>query len=163
MPFTFGKLKVKRAFEKVVNPEAAEALADGGAKRAPLTESSIEIVLVFVRGETPEELSRLIGCVGEIAAAHEAFVYSLCGSLVSATFGAHPNSHPGPSARADLARDLLRELGTNIKVVHGAGRGCYGLFGASKNLFYGFDFPKFDSALGLVGRAEFGTIQEFKP
>jgi len=158
-----GKLKVKRAMEIILNPEATEASDDDANKRARLTESTIEIVLVFVRGETPEELSQLIGRVGDIAMAHNAMVSSLCGSLVTATFGAHPNSHPGPDARIDLTRDLLRELGTNIKVVHGVGRGRYGLFGAGKNLFYGFEFPRFDSALGLVSRTEFGAVQEFIP
>ena len=119
--------------------------------------------VLFVHGDTPEEISKLIGRVGEIAMAHHAFMDGLSASVIVTTFGAHPASHVTPGARAGLVSRLIEELGTSIKVVHGAGRGFYGLFGAGDFFRYSFTFPQFDAALGLLSRTEFGAAQEFKP
>ncbi|HWX20570.1 MAG TPA: hypothetical protein VN578_11785 [Candidatus Binatia bacterium] len=154
---------MKRTFGKLVEPEVVEAMIEGREERPPLTESQIEVVLVFVRGNTPKEISELIGRVGQVATAHQAFIDGLSASVIVATFGAHPASHPAPGARAALVAGLLEQFGASIKVVHGAGQGCYGLFGVGDTLRYSFIFPGFDAALGLLSRAEFGTAQEFKP
>ncbi|HZM02815.1 MAG TPA: hypothetical protein VFC44_07305 [Candidatus Saccharimonadales bacterium] len=157
------KRRVRRIFRKVVNPETADAILDGHNVRQPPTESQIELILVFVRGDKPEQISHLIDRVIEICAVHQAYVDGLVASIVVAGFGTHPTSKPAVGARVGFVADLLRQMGPNIKVVHGAGAGYYGLFGADKHLRYSFVFPEFDGVLGLLGETEFGTAQEFKP
>jgi len=157
------KRRVRRIFRKMVNPESVDALLDGHLERPPPTESQIELVLVFVRGDKPEQISELIGRVIEISMAHQAYVDGLVASVVVAGFSTHPASKPTPGARSGLVADLLGQLGPNIKVVHGAGQGCYGFFGTDKHLRYSFVFPEFDCALGLLSQTEFGTAKEFKP
>lgn len=156
------KRRVKRTFGELVSPEVVEAMIAGRGERPPLTASHIEIVLVFLRGNTPEQISELVGRVGEVAIAHQAFLDGLSASVIVAIFGAHPASHSAPGARAALVAGLLEHFGTSIKVVHGSGQGCYGLFGAGDTFRYSFIFPGFDAALGLLSRTEFGTAQEFK-
>jgi hypothetical protein len=157
------KRSVKRILGKLVAPDVVEALLEGRVERPPLTESHIEMVLVFVRGNTPEEISELIGRVSQVATANGALIDGLSAAVIVATFGAHPASHPAPGARVALVAGLLEQFGQSIKVVHGAGKGCYGLFGGGDSLRYSFILPDFDAALGLLIRVEFGTAQEFKP
>jgi hypothetical protein len=117
-------------------------------------------VLCFVRGDTSENLSERIGAVVKIALAHEAIIHGTIGPLVATAYGAHPNSPAHFGARIALVKDLRRKLGDDIKIVHGATEGCYGLFGNESFMSYTFVVPEFNAALGLLSKLDFGQTEE---
>ncbi|SPE52919.1 hypothetical protein SBV1_1610011 [Verrucomicrobia bacterium] len=156
------KRRVKKIFGKVVDEHVVAAALEGRLERPPRTQSHIEFVIASVSGDTAERISELMGRVLGIATRHGALVDGLSGSVVVAAFGAPPARPPLAGARFRLVEELLRELGGEIKVVHGAGQGCYGLFGSEANGRYSFAVPRFDDALGLLSSTKFGSAQEFK-
>ena len=64
--------------------------------------------------------------------------------------------------RSSLVDDLRGHLAGDIKRVHGAADGHYGLFGNEQRMAYSFLVPKFDAILGTLSRMEFGQIEEFR-
>jgi hypothetical protein len=68
----FEKRKVRRAFEKLVDPEAVESLLRDGAQAQPIKHGRIEFVLAFVRGESPAQVSERIARVADLAVTHGA-------------------------------------------------------------------------------------------
>ena len=66
------KRKVKKAFEKLVDPETVESLLRDGAQPQQLKQGRIEFVLAFVRGESPAPVSERIARVADLAVAHGA-------------------------------------------------------------------------------------------
>src|SRR5260221_8041136 len=87
-----AKRKVKKAFEKLVDPETVESLLRDGAQPQQLKQGRIEFVLAFVRGESPPQVSERIARVADVAVTHGATVHDLVGALVIVAFGSHPSS-----------------------------------------------------------------------
>jgi hypothetical protein len=58
-----AKRKVKKAFEKLVDPETVESLLRDGAQSQQLKQARIEFVIAFVRSESPAQVSERIARV----------------------------------------------------------------------------------------------------
>jgi len=154
--------KARKVLDKYVNRDALAAIPrDDGAKRPALTAAYIECVLVFVRGDTPEEISQRIGRVAEIARSQGGMVHNMVCELVVIAFGTHPNSSPAAGKRAALVVQLGRELPGHLKIVYGAADGHYGLIGSESHMTYGFLLPHFNAMLARLSRLEFGQVEEF--
>ncbi|HTB85397.1 MAG TPA: hypothetical protein VK742_17250 [Candidatus Sulfotelmatobacter sp.] len=154
--------RTKSVLDKYVNRDALAAiLRDDGAKRPALTAAYIECVLVFVRGDTPDEISQRIGRVAEMAVSHGGVVHDMVCELVVIAFGTHPTGLLTAGKRAALVAQLGRELPGHLKIVHGAADGHYGLIGSESHMTYGFLLPHFNAMLGRLSRLEFGQIEEF--
>jgi hypothetical protein len=159
----FEKRRVRRAFEKLVDPVHIESLLPDGVEQQPLKPGRIELILAFVRGESPPQVSERIAQVTDLALAHEAMIHDVIGALVIVAFGTHPASPPESGSRPLLVRALREQLGGDIKIVHGAADGHYGLFGSEARMSYTFLVPQFDCILAALSQLEFGAIEEFRP
>ena|SRR5260221_6707821 len=156
------KRRVRREFEKLVAPEKVESLLRDCIERQPLKHGRIEFVLAFVRGETPAQVSERMARVADVAVANGAAVHNVVGALVIVAFGTHPASSPESGSRPSLVRALREELAGDVKIVHGAADGHYGLFGSKTRMSYSFLVPEFDSILGALSRLPFGQVEEFR-
>jgi len=156
------KRRVRRAFEKLVDPESVESLLRDGGEGQPLKHGRIEFVLAFVRGESPAQVSERIARVADIAVTHGATVHDLVGALVIVAFGTHPASSPESGSRSSLVQALREQLAGDVKIVHGAADGHYGLFGSQTRMSYTFLVPEFDSIFGALSRLQFGQTEEFR-
>ena len=154
------KRRVRKAFEKLVDPETVETLLREGGVQPSIKQGRIEFVLAFVRG-SPSQISERMARVADIAVEHGAVVYDLVGGLVVVAFGTHPASSPQSGSRASLVQALRQQLAGDVKIVHGAADGHHGLFGNESRLSYTFLVPQFDAILGALGRLEFGGSEEF--
>jgi hypothetical protein len=86
----------------------------------------------------------------------------LVGALVIVAFGTHPASSPESGNRSSLIEAMREQLAGDVKIVHGAADGHYGLFGSETRMSYTFLVPMFDRILGVLGRLEFGKAEEFQ-
>lgn len=148
-------------FEKLVDPETVESLLRVGAQPQQLKHGRIEFVLAFVRGESPAQVSERIGRVADVAVTHGAMVHDLVGALVIVAFGTHPASLPESGSRSSLVQALREQLAGDVKIMHGAADGHYGLFGSETRMSYTFLVPQFDQILGALSRLQFGESEEF--
>jgi len=155
------KRRVRRAFEKLVDPETVESLLRAGVAPQPFKHGRIDFIIAFVRGESPSQISERISRVANLAMAHGATVHDLVGALAIVAFGTLPASSPESGSRSSLVQALRDELAGDIKIVHGAADGHYGLFGSQVRMSYTFLVPQFDRILGALGRLEFGESEEF--
>ena len=153
---------MKKAFEKLVDPETVESLLRDGAQSQQLKQGRIEFVIAFVRGECPAQVSERIARVADLAVTHGATVHDLVGALVIVAFGTHPASLPESGSRSSLVQALSEQLAGDVKIVHGAADGHYGLFGSETRMSYSFLVPQFDQILGALSRLEFGQTEEFR-
>jgi len=154
--------KARDILGKYVKPDALAAIVrDDVTKRPAFTAAHIECVLVFVRGDTPEEISQRIGRVAEVAVSHGGMVHNIVCELVVIAFGMHPTSSPTAGKRAALVAQLGRELPGHLKIIYGAAEGHYGLFGTESHMTYGFLLPHFNAMLGKLSRLEFGQTEKF--
>jgi hypothetical protein len=153
--------RVKRAFEKLVDAKTVETVLSGGAQ--PLKRGRIDFILTFVGGTEPEQVSERIAKVARLAVQHGATIHHLVGTLAVLAFGTQAASPPAPGARRSLVTALHEKLGGDIKIVHGAADGCYGLFGADTEATFTFLVPHFDRVLGVLSQLALGGVAEFRP
>jgi hypothetical protein len=152
--------KVNKTFQKLVDPGTVESLLRDVSQHQQLKQGRIEFVLAFVRGESPAQVSGRVDRVVELSVAHGAVVHAFVGALVIVAFGTHPASSPEPGSRSSLVQALREKLAGDVKVVHGAANGHYGLFGETR-MSYTFLVPQFDRILGTLSRLQFGDTEEF--
>ena len=116
-----------------------------------------------MRGNTPTLISERVGNVAYIAFNHGAVVHAVVGSFVAVAFGTLPTKHEQPGDRPALVEELHQSLGDDIKILHGAGRGYFGLIGNQAWQSHSFLLPQFDAMLGVLSQLDFGQTQEFTP
>ena len=155
--------ELERSLKKYMRPEAIESLLAGDLEKSPMQRGRIEFVLVFVRGDKPNELSERVARVANLAVAHEAVVHDIVGALVVFAFGTLPPALPNSGKRLSLVDVLRKELPGDLKIVHGGADGHYGLFGGETRMAYTFLVPHFDKMLGNLSRLKFGEVEEFRP
>jgi hypothetical protein len=153
--------KIRREFGKLVDPKTFDELSRDLSSR-PIKSGRIDYVLAFVRGENPAEISERVARVADFAATHNAMVYNMVGALVIMAFGTHPTSSPSSTDRPALVHALYEQLGADIKILHGAADGYFGLFGRESCLSYTFLVPHFDRMLAVLGRLQFGETKEYQ-
>jgi len=81
---------------------------------------------------------------------------------VIVAFGTHPASSPESGSRSSLVQALREQLAGDVKIVHWAADGHYGLFGSQTRMSYTFLVPEFDSIFGALSRLQFGQTEEFR-
>lgn len=155
------KRRVRKIFGKLVDSETVESLLRDGAQVQRLKHGRIEFILAFVRGDSPAQHSERIARVADLAVTHGATVHGLVGALVIMAFGTLPASLPEPVSRSSLVQALREQLASDVKIVHGAADGHYGVFGSEKWMSYSFLVPQLDQILGALSRLQFGESEEF--
>ncbi len=160
--FTSGeKRRVKRPFEKLVDPKTVESLLN--SEPQPLKQGRIDFIVAFVGGTGADQISERVAEVAELGIQHGATVHHLVGALAIMAFGTQPVTSPAPGSRPALVAALRDRLGGDIKIVHGAADGCYGLLGAKSTVSYTFLVPQFDRVLGVLSGLAWGAVEEFRP
>jgi hypothetical protein len=152
--------RIRREFGKFFDPKTFEALSKDLSSRS-FKSGRIDYVLAFVRGENPAQISERVAQVAELAATHDAMVYDMVSALIIMAFVTHPTS-PGPDHRSALVHAMNEQLGADIKILHGAADGHYGLFGGKSRFSYTFLVPHFDRMLAALGRLQFGETKEYQ-
>lgn len=156
------KRKDRKTLEKMVSPEAAAGILRGDPPEGPpFTAGRIEFVLVYVAGNTPEEISEHVGSVTEMATSHDGIVASIIGALVVIVFGTRPHKSPANELRIALVGQMNQALSSHMKIVHGVSDGHCGIVGGGTLAYYTFILPGFDAILGRLSRLEFGQVEEF--
>ncbi len=155
------KRRVRKIFGKLVDSETVESLLRDGVQPQQLKPGRIELVLAFVRDESPVQVCERIARVTHLATTHGATVHDLVGALVIVAFGTHSASLPDSGSRSSLVQALREQLAGDVKIVHGAADGHYGLFGSETRMSYSFLVPQFDQILGTLSRLQFGESEEF--
>jgi len=153
--------KIRREFCKLVDLKSFDALS-GDLSSRPIKSGRIDFVLAFVRGESPAEISERVARVADLAATHGAIVYDIVSALIILAFGTHLPSSPNSNDRSALVHAIHEQLGADIKVLHGAADGHYGLFGGESRFSYTFLVPHFDRMLAALGRLPFGETREYQ-
>jgi hypothetical protein len=153
--------KIRQIFGKLVDLKSFDVLSKDLTSR-PIKSGRIEFVLAFVRGESPDQISERVARVADLAATHGAMVYDIVSALVVIAFGTHPTSSPATDNRSALVHAMHEQLGADIKILHGATDGHYGLFGGECRLSYTFLVPHFDRMLAALGRLQFGETKEYQ-
>jgi len=77
-------------------------------------------------------------------------------------FGTLRAARHSATSRTSLVSHLQERFGSDIRIVHGAADGHFGLFGGDTGFSYTFTFPRFDAALAVLGRLEFGQTVELR-
>jgi hypothetical protein len=130
------KCKVKRQLRELLRADAKGELSP-----PPKTKSGrFEFVFTLIRADTPEQLSASISVVSDAAIAHGAVIFGVVGPLIIMAFGTHGPVQDSPVPRRNLVRQIQERLGNNVKTVHGATEGHFGLFGDNKRINYTFEF-----------------------
>ena len=143
-------------FDKLVSLDKHEDIAESVRG---LRETRIEYVFVVVRGATAEAAQQLISQVVEIAWVHKADL-EFIGSFLVLTSGVFPLSKASPDGRRALVIDLVKQVGPNVKIVHGSANGHRGLLGSERVARYSFILPHFDEILVRLSRVQFGQCGE---
>lgn len=156
------KRKTKRALDKLLSLENVENVLRDGIGPMQYRRGRIEFVVIFIRGDSADEISKRISHVSGLTRVHGAMIDHIVGALVTVTFGVPPALAPEPGARLRLVQSLQQELAGDIKIVHGAANGHYGIFGENP-YSYTFLVPQFDQVLGKLSRLQFGEVDEFTP
>ena len=120
----------------------------------------IEFIVIFIHGQSPDEVSQRISHVSGLVRVHGAMIDHIVGALVTVAFGVPPASAAEPGVRLRLVQSLQQALGRNLKIVHGSADGHYGIFGENP-YSYTFLVPQFDRVLAKLGQLEFGEAAEF--
>jgi hypothetical protein len=155
--------KERKQLTEYLSPEAVQEVLEGRNLDATrIKPSRIEFIFTFLRADAPEQLAERIGLVADAGIGHEAVVHDIIGPMVVMAFGTLRPGAPS-SPRQRLVSRLQQQFGADIKIVHGAANGHFGLFGSEKRLAFTFTFPRFDHALATLARLEFGRTEEFTP
>jgi hypothetical protein len=107
----------------------------------------IEYVMVCVSGESPEEISKLVGKVTEISKSHGGMISDILRALVIISFGDFPFAPSVRGKRAALVEHLSRELSGQLRIVHGATEAFDG---------------KQEAMLHRLNQLEFGKVEELE-
>lgn len=160
----FAKRKLRRQLGEYMSPDAVEVIVEGRPLNTPKIHAGrIEFVFVFVQADSPEQLAERIGLVADAGIEHQAVVHDLVGPMVVMAFGTLRAAENLPTSRSELVSHLQQRFASDIRIVHGAAYGHFGLFGGDKRFSYTFTFPRFDTALATLVRLEFGQTEELRP
>jgi len=152
----FQKRAAKKALAKLVSPQAvADCLA--GFENQSLKEGQVELILAMVRGDTADLVSERVRKVAQIGTQRGACVDAAIGPLVAISLGTIPGPQTQVPDRPGLVNELRRHLGEEVKIVHAAERGHFGLIGGRT---WGAILPHFNAMLETMTRLEFGQSEE---
>jgi len=156
----FERRRLRRQLAEYIDPKRVESFIRDGFPHGSPKPGHLEFVIAYVRGEGPDQISERMSRVAELASAHNAIVDHLVSGLVVLVFGTHPGFSSEPGARSSLVQALREQLAGDVKIVHGATDGHYGLFGSDSRMSYTFLIPQFDRVLGTLSELEFGMVKE---
>ena len=127
--------------------------------RWKLTKGWVEFILLDAPAD---KLPSMTGAIFDLAIDHEAEV-DLMGSLVVMTYCTAGGDTGQRGKRFALIESLQKKFKSDIKLVHGAGFGHYGLVGGRGGGRFTFILPQFDQAKTELNSVAWGEIREVKP
>jgi hypothetical protein len=158
----FAKRKLISQLSTYLDPDLAKRVAEGGPLlgKPKIQSGRIEFVFVLVRADGAQQLETGIGLVTDAAQNHYATVHSVVGPMVIMAFGTIRSAQHSATSRTKLVSYMREHFGSDVRIVHGAADGHFGIFGSGRCLHYTFTFRRFETALAALGRLEFGQTEE---
>jgi hypothetical protein len=153
---------LEKRLQKIVSPEIVSAILNGDATshEPNFREFQLEYVLAIVAGSTSAQISENTGKVFEIGIQHKAMIFGIINSLVAMTIGKAPFPQNAGDRFAFIA-DLQKQLGSEIKIIHGSSPGHIGLIGSLDNMAsFTFLIPRFGKILASFRDLPFGEARE---
>jgi hypothetical protein len=168
-PFVVMRLRVasqrafiRHVFKWDVSRDVVEELVRVPRKEpsAPVPRN-VSFIVFQVRDDDIENVRGRLARALAIVEESGAMVEHIASSLVIATFGAYPRGVVATEDNRGLfASRLMSELGSDIRLVHGATAGLVGNFGSATRLSYGSALPNFGRILERLVQLDFGQSAE---
>ncbi len=154
--------RTRKTFQELLDKNVVESVLQGNlnADVLQLKPAAMELIVAVVRGNTPELVVERMGCVVDVAARNNAMVFDMVSSMVIVAYGIFPQQHWGFGNRFTLVQELTAQLREDIKIIHCARRGVYGILGSRTRVSYSFVVSGFVEMLGLLVSMNFGETRD---
>lgn len=145
------KKKVKELFSKYVSEEAIEKTLEGKDVKDQLKKGNIDYLIMQIRGDTIEDILRLLSKSTEIIVNMNGMVSCIFSSLLFATFGFPFDEYRDASGTCEqVVNDLVSQLKKDIRVVYGSSNGLYGNLGSPRSMHFGPLLPRIEEKLKIL-------------
>ena len=152
---------IKKLLSKFMLPE----LLSGPMLHLPINQLEsglVDYVFVAVTAASPNAIGEKLGIVVELAQDSNWSVQEFMCNVVVLVRGQIPGlEKKGPSAR-ELADQLAKTLGTNVKSVYGEEHAHFGNMGSQSRMTYGVLFPSFVAIMSKLIEMPFGSSHEMR-
>jgi hypothetical protein len=150
---------IKKLASKFISPE----LLSRATQELPINQLEsglVDYVFVAVTAASPNATGEKLGIVVELAQSSNWTVQDFLCNLVLLVRGTIPGrGKRGPSGR-ELADQLTKTLGTDVKSVYGEERAHFGTMGSQSRMTYGVLFPSFVEIMSKLMQIPFGSSHE---
>jgi hypothetical protein len=144
-----------------LSPELIKLISEKrSAEIKPPEVKHFQFVVAIADETNPDEVPAMIAKIVDSCVQHHATVSAITSSLVIVLLGVPFPEANSADARRGLVDALLRENGSEIRIVHGESDGAVGDFGGPKRWTYGALIPGFSGILKKLVEAKFGTAVE---
>lgn len=151
--------QIERAFAKYTK----KAELDGAhrSNSTSLEPRRIQFVLIQIRDDVLADLPARLSRAMEVAMEHGGIIESVTSSLLLVMCVRPTDGATEPdAARWALVDAVLRDLGSDAKILHGEADTLYGIFGAARAFRHGPLFAGFASTLATLQAVPFGRSAE---
>jgi len=147
---------IRRAFAKFLPDEVARALEENpeSVSMPPLSREAVGYILLQVRDDTTEDISRNIPLVLDLICDEGGMIESILSSHVAASF-----DHRSPIS-PERMRALSAKLGPDVRSIYFFGELLRGNFGSKRRLTYGTIVPDMGALFEELHQLEFGAAKE---
>jgi hypothetical protein len=149
-----------RAFGRYLSPKAIDEALRQQDAMVTLHPKTIDIVLVAVRDDNPDDAHRLVNAVTNAAVTNDIFVAHILSPLVVLTIGMHPCPTDPKPDRLAFVEELSAEYGDSIRILHGVAQANIGNIGSSQRFSFSFLVPGFLGALAELANLSDGDVKE---
>lgn len=159
-----AKLRAE-ATRRLADEVADELVRRPRLPRVGLAPAPVRFILLQVRDEPVERAAAAIATAIDLIERRNGMVTDVMASMVLAVFGL-PESGDAEKDRDQQAKAIARlvtELGSDVRLVHGATNGLVGTFGSPQHMHYGPLLPGFARYLAALTALEFGQSAEVRP
>ncbi len=153
------KRAIKKAFGEYLSPDiVGELLAkNDGKDYLSLRRGTVNFVVFQVRDDNIERIRSLIEKSINIITLHDVFTAEIFSSFVSVFYRIEDVNE---SKHQVLAKQLIDELKTDIKVIYGSKKGATGNLGTKSCLFYREVIPEMGDYMRKLTNLDYGEIIE---
>ena len=157
--------ELRALFKRYLADEVAdELLKNPRGLRLETQRADISFILLQVRDDPVDQAQAHIAYAMDIIMRRGGWC-DVMSSLVLSVFGLpfSEDAEKSNDQRAKSVARLVTELGTNIRLVHGAAEGLIGNYGSPQRFHYGPLLPGFARYTTALSALEFGQSAEVRP
>ncbi len=160
----FERRRTRKLFKDLVSPAVLDYMLSNPSRDdvRKLMKGTLEVILISIRGESPEVISARMGEVSDLSVEHNAVVESLISSLVVVVYGMVHFKDASTGDRSTLLSALRQKFGSDIKIVCLTSKGDFGNIGGKSRMAFSFIIPCFLDAIKFLAETPFGETREFQ-